>query len=170
MKVENLLIQFVAISLCVLQATAQGISCYRCVVAYSGYDASEQLCSQFDGSEKFQVYCPSSLFCTKKTIYYKSQTSVIKTVQRDCANQKYVYRTYDINDKQWHDKEEVIKEVYEEGCVTGENRGATARPPEYCYCSFHLCNSTVSNKKVNVIIVSLLTLPSLYGKLYFYQS
>lgn len=167
MQIESLFIQFITISLCVLYVKGQGISCYRCVPKYSGYDLSEQLCSEFDGSKKFQVFCPSSQVCRKSTFYYQTQTSVIKVEERDCPNQKHVFRSYNSEDKTWNDSEEILKEVYKEGCYTGENRGAIATPSEYCFCSYHLCNSSLSNNVNNVIIVSLLTLSSLFGNLYF---
>ncbi|XP_015186717.1 PREDICTED: uncharacterized protein LOC107071854 [Polistes dominula] len=164
MRVESLLIQFVTIFLYILKTKAEGIMCYRCVATFSGHDASEKLCSQFNGNKTFQVSCPTSTFCVKKTVYYKSQTSMIKTVQRDCATQKYIYKSYDFEKKEWSDKEEVIKTVYEEGCATGEDRGATGRPPEYCYCDSDLCNFSPSIKTVNVTTVFLLALSLLFVK------
>jgi len=68
--------------------------------------------------------------------------SVVKTVQRDCAPQKYISHTYNDADKKWHKKEEIITTAYDEGCFIGEHRGAPTNPPEYCFCSFHLCNSS----------------------------
>lgn len=58
----------------ILKTKAEGIMCYRCVATFSGYGESEQLCSQFNGNKTFQVSCPTSTFCVKKTIYYKSQS------------------------------------------------------------------------------------------------
>lgn len=164
MRVESSLIQLVTIFLYILKTKAEGIMCYRCVAAFSGYDKSEQLCSQFNGNKTFQVSCPTSTFCVKKTIYYKSQTSMVKTVQRDCATQKYLSKSYDHEKREWYDTEEVIKTVYEEGCATGEDRGATGRPPEYCYCNSNLCNFSPSNNTVNATTVSLLTLFLLFVK------
>ncbi|XP_035740488.1 uncharacterized protein LOC118449711 [Vespa mandarinia] len=164
MRVESSLIQLVIIFLYILKTKAEGIMCYRCVAIFSGYDASEQLCSQFNGNKTFQVSCPTSTFCVKKTIYYKSQTSMVKTVQRDCATQRYLSKSYDYEKREWYDTEEVIKTVYKEGCANGEDRGATGRPPEYCYCNSDFCNFSPSNKIVNPTIVSLSALFLLFVK------
>lgn len=68
--------------------------------------------------------------------------SIVKTVQRDCAPQKYTSQVYNDADKKWYKKEEIITTAYDEGCFIGEHRGAPTGPPEYCFCSFHLCNSS----------------------------
>lgn len=86
--------------------------------------------------------------------------SIVTTVQRDCALQKYISSTYNDVDKQWYKKEEVIKSAYDEGCFIGEHRGAPTGPPEYCFCGFHLCNSSPSQiemfSKVCEMILALL--------------
>lgn len=89
---------------------------------------------------------------------------MVKTVQRDCATQKYLSKSYDYEKREWYDTEEVIKTVYEAGCATGEDRGATGSPPEYCYCDSDLCNFSPSNKTVNVTTVCLSALLLLFVK------
>lgn len=68
--------------------------------------------------------------------------SIVTTVQRDCAPQKYTFQSYNDVDKQWYKKEEIVTSAYDEGCFIGEHRGAPTGPPEYCFCGFHLCNSS----------------------------
>lgn len=138
------------------------------------------LCSHFDESAKFQTFCPSSTLCMKRTVQYKSKSkltisigqllnnvtlfenfllaSVITTVQRDCAPQKYTSHVYNDVDKQWDKKEEIITTAYDEGCFIGENRGAPTGPPEYCFCSFHLCNSSSQIGMFNKIYGTILAL------------
>lgn len=162
MRVESLLIQFVTIFLYILKTKSEGIMCYRCVSTFSGHDASEKLCSQFNGNKTFQVFCPMSTFCVNKTIYYKSQTSMVKIVERGCATQRYLSKIYNNITREWYDKEEVIK-AYEEGCTIGEDRGATGKPPEYCYCNSDLCNFSPSIKSANLTTtIFLLTLSLLF--------
>lgn len=145
---------------------AEGISCFKCLTSLTKPEDTDLLCSHFDGSRKFQTFCPASTLCMKRTIQYKSKSkrtitiikvmiknmtvqlliqtffsaSEVTTVQRDCAPQKYTSHNYNENDKQWYKTEEVIETAYEEGCFIGEHRGAPTSPPEYCFCSFHLCN------------------------------
>ncbi|KAH0955298.1 hypothetical protein HN011_002648 [Eciton burchellii] len=139
-------LQIVILSLGILlyvsRTQAEGISCFKCLMTPTRPEDSDRLCSHFDGSDKFQEFCPTSTLCMKRTIEYRSKTSVVKTVQRDCAPQKYISHTYNDADKKWHKKEEIITTAYDEGCFIGEHRGAPTNPPEYCFCSFHLCNSS----------------------------
>ncbi|XP_011150297.1 uncharacterized protein LOC105189713 [Harpegnathos saltator] len=126
----------------VLRAQAEGLSCFKCLVTIMRPQDTDLLCSRFDGSAKFQVFCPFSTFCMKRTIKYKSKTSVATTVLRDCAPQKYTFQMYNEDEKRWDKKDEIIANAYDEGCFIGEHRGAPTNPPEYCFCSFHLCNSS----------------------------
>lgn len=152
---------FLFLNMIIKPATANGISCFKCFASQPGIDEN-LLCSQFDGSSRFQVYCPSSTLCRKKTIYYKFKTSVIKTVERDCALQKSMIPIYNDVNNEWKDDKEIVKSVYEEGCFIGEDRGAPAGPPEYCFCSFHLCNSSQAIKTMNVYHIFLLTMILLF--------
>lgn len=126
----------------VSRVEAEGISCFKCHMTIMNPNHTDLLCSHFDGSAKFQVFCPTSTLCMKRTVEYKSKTSVVTTVQRDCAPQKYTSQIYNDVDNQWYKKEEIITSAYDEGCFIGEHRGAPTGPPEYCFCSFHLCNSS----------------------------
>lgn len=145
--------------------TADGMSCFKCYASQPGHEHTDLLCSQFDGSARFQVYCPSSTFCMKRTIYHQFQTSVVVATKRDCAPQKSILPIYSKVENKWQNKEEIVKTAYEEGCSIGEDRGAPTGPSEYCFCSFHLCNSSQSIKPMNVyynfvlIVILLLTKP-----------
>lgn len=57
----------------IAEATEEGISCYKCTVAplRGAPEASSQICSQFKQNHHFQVYCPKSTMCMKRTIYHK---------------------------------------------------------------------------------------------------
>ncbi|KAI4487010.1 hypothetical protein M0802_012110 [Mischocyttarus mexicanus] len=164
MRVESLLIQFVTIFSYILKAKAEGIMCYHCVATLSGYDTSEQLCSHFNGNKTFQVSCPKSTFCAKQTIYYKSQTSTVKIVQRDCATQWNLSKVYDYEKNQWYDTENVEKTAFYDGCFNSVDRGATGTPPEFCYCSSNFCNFSSSIKALNATTVFLLALSLLFVK------
>lgn len=58
-----------------MQITAEGIICFKCYASQPGHEKTDLLCSQFDESPRFQVHCPSSTLCRKRTIYskYKSK-------------------------------------------------------------------------------------------------
>lgn len=131
---------YISILSYIFRVQAEGISCFKCLMSLTKPEDTELLCSYFDASAKFQVFCPASTLCMKKTIQYKSKLSVVTTVQRDCAPQKYSFHNYNESDQQWYHKEEVITTAYEEGCFIGEHRGAPTSPPEYCFCGFQLCN------------------------------
>ncbi|XP_050444640.1 uncharacterized protein LOC126848100 [Cataglyphis hispanica] len=137
-------ILYISILSYISRAQAEGISCFKCLMTPTRPEDTNLLCAHFDGSAKFQTFCPTSTLCMKKTVQYKSKTSVVTTVQRDCTPQKYISYVYSDVDKQWHKKEEIITTAYDEGCFIGEHRGAPTGPPEYCFCSFHLCNSSPS--------------------------
>lgn len=71
-KIVNLIFPDVIVPI-----TATGISCYKCLASQSGYDETDLLCSHFNESAEFQVYCPSSTLCRKKTIYSKFQCKFV---------------------------------------------------------------------------------------------
>ncbi|CAD1477244.1 unnamed protein product, partial [Heterotrigona itama] len=97
-----------------MQITAEGIACFKCYASQPGHEKTDLLCSQFDGSSRFQVHCPSSTLCRKRTIYSKYKTSIITTVERDCAPQKRTVPIY--SDNKWQNKEEIVTSAYKEGC------------------------------------------------------
>lgn len=134
--------------LCILHKTIADIYCFKCYALQQTYKETDLHCSQFDASPKFQVHCPSSTLCMKRTMYYKTKTSVAKVVVRDCAPQKRTGQKYDENDNKWYKEEEVVQTAYEEGCFPGEIRGL--EPPEYCFCGYHLCNNSYSIIAMNV--------------------
>lgn len=141
------IVQMLLILLYTLEVSAEGISCFKCYVSHPEHENSNLLCSQFDGSEKFQVYCPSSTLCMKRTIHYTTKTSKTIAVHRDCAPQTLVSKVY--KNGEWYDTEEVIKTAYEEGCFIDEDRGTPVGPPEYCFCAYHYCNSAQSVQFIN---------------------
>lgn len=153
-------VQTLIILLYILEVSAEGISCFKCYISHPDDVEGSLLCSQFDGSAKFQVYCPSSTLCMKKTIYYTTKTTATTAVQRDCAPQTYVSKIYE--DGEWFDTEEVVEAAYEEGCFTDEDRGTPVGPPEYCFCAYHLCNSSQSVRIINInVCLAVLILPLL---------
>ncbi|XP_033331657.1 uncharacterized protein LOC117223485 [Megalopta genalis] len=145
--------------------SADGISCFKCYASHPGTEETDLLCSHFDGSARFQVYCPSSTLCRKKTIYNRLKTSVRTAVERDCAPQKRTVPIYNDIDKTWQNKEEIVKTAYEEDCFLGEDRGAPGGPSEYCFCSYHLCNSSQSIKATNMYHIFALVMIILFAKL-----
>ncbi|XP_053984434.1 uncharacterized protein LOC128879379 [Hylaeus volcanicus] len=149
----------------IISVNADGISCFKCYATQPGHEETNLLCSQFDGSARFQVLCPSSTLCRKKTIHYKFKSSVITAVERDCAPQKSAVPIYSYIENKWQNKEEIVTTAYEEGCFIGEDRGAPAGPPEYCFCSFHLCNSSKSIQIMNMYHIFILIATSLFAKL-----
>ncbi|GLH03965.1 Uncharacterized protein GBIM_09775 [Gryllus bimaculatus] len=58
----------VAVILCA-GAASGALSCYKCTVLPPPHSSNEtaRLCSHFDGSARFQVDCPYSTFCLKRT-------------------------------------------------------------------------------------------------------
>lgn len=85
-------------------------------------------------------------------LYYFSMTNLMNmnvleilaivttSVERGCAPQLDVFQAYDFSDKIWRAKEEIVQSAYQPGCFVGEDRGSPGGPPEYCYCSYNLCN------------------------------
>lgn len=150
---KTLFIAIVYLFAIIMQITAEGIACFKCYASQPGHEKTDLLCSQFDGSPRFQVHCPSSTLCRKRTIYSKYKTSIITTVERDCAPQKRTVPIY--SDNKWQNKEEIVTSAYKEGCFIGEDRGAPAGPPEYCFCGHHLCNSSQSIEIINIYHIFL---------------
>ncbi|CAK9807019.1 hypothetical protein ANTQUA_LOCUS5107 [Anthophora quadrimaculata] len=144
----------------IIPITAEGVTCFKCFASQPGHEETDLLCSQFDGSSRFQVHCPSSTLCRKRTIYSKFKTSVITVVERDCAPQKRIVPIY--NNNKWQNTEEIVTTAYEEGCFIGEDKGAPAGPPEYCFCSYHLCNSSHSIEITNAYHIFLIMIVLLF--------
>ncbi|XP_003488272.1 uncharacterized protein LOC117237431 isoform X1 [Bombus vosnesenskii] len=158
-----LLIAIVFLFTLIMQITAGGIACFKCYASQSGHEKTDLLCSHFDGSPRFQVYCPSSTLCGKRTIYSKFKTPMITTVERDCAPQKRTVLTY--SDNKWQNREEIVTSAYKEGCFIGEDRGAPAGPSEYCFCGHHLCNSSEPTKTINMFYIFILITVLLFATL-----
>lgn len=145
----------------ILSVSGEGILCYKCYASQPGHLETDLLCSQFDGSTRFHVLCPSSTLCRKRTIYSNFNSIVVKTVERDCAFQKRTVRIYH-EDTGWQNKEEIVSSDYKQGCFIGEDRGGPGRPSEYCYCGHPLCNTSYSIKVItNEHYIFVLTVSSL---------
>ncbi|XP_034934382.1 uncharacterized protein [Chelonus insularis] len=165
MKFHKRLLLWIPVMIaCMSEVSGEGIMCYKCTVAPVKNEVNvTQICSQFEENYQFQVYCPKSTMCMKRTIYHKlGNGSVVKTsVERGCALQLNVFKTYDENEKVWRDTEKIIRTAYTEGCFPGEDRGSPGGPPEYCFCQFNLCNGSQSLKELfimSIIIPSILTI------------
>ncbi|XP_026671883.1 uncharacterized protein LOC108627630 isoform X2 [Ceratina calcarata] len=143
-----------------LPVTAEGILCYKCYASQPGHMETDLLCSQFDGSTRFHVLCPSSTLCRKRTIYSNFNSIVVKTEERDCTFQKRSEPIYH-EDYGWQNKEEIVSSDYKQGCFIGEDRGGPGGPSEYCFCGHPLCNASHSMKITNVHNIFILTVSSL---------
>lgn len=61
----------------IMPITTEGITCFKCFASQPGHEKTDLLCSQFDGSSRFQVHCPSSTLCRKRTIYSKFKSKFL---------------------------------------------------------------------------------------------
>ncbi|KAK0095868.1 hypothetical protein PV326_007171 [Microctonus aethiopoides] len=135
---------------CTLGSCSAGISCFKCTIAPLRRARNEtiRICSKFEENSHYQIYCPNSTMCMKRTIHHKLEAcglyinhnvlgipAIVQTsVERGCAPQLDVGKGFDSNAKSWYDKAKIVEEVYEEGCFVGEDRGSPGGPPEYCFC------------------------------------
>ncbi|KAG8035384.1 hypothetical protein G9C98_006830 [Cotesia typhae] len=160
------IILIIALSSSPSEGSEEGISCYKCTVAplRGSPEASSQICSQFKENRHFQVYCPKSTMCMKRTIYHRLVNgSIINTsVERDCASQLDIFQAYDYNDRQWKQQEEIVQTAYPEDCFMGEDRGSPGGPPEYCFCRYNLCNNSKSYRGTFTLVVIFLFLMILH--------
>ncbi|KAK7794426.1 hypothetical protein R5R35_003801 [Gryllus longicercus] len=135
----------VAVILCA-GAASGALSCYKCTVLPPPHSSNEtaRLCSHFDGSARFQVDCPYSTFCLKRTFELPlGKGKTVAGVERDCAPQRYRFQRYDEARGRWHTEDAVAEAAYAPGCAP--ERGEAARSVKsasatYCYCQSHLCN------------------------------
>lgn len=137
-----------AVATLVLHAGAArgALTCYKCTVLPPPHSSNEtvRLCSHFDGSSRFQVACPYSTFCLKRTFELPlGKGKTVAGVERDCAPQRYRFQRYDEGAGRWRTEEAVAETAYEAGCAP--ERGEAARSVKsasatYCYCQSHLCN------------------------------
>lgn len=68
------------------------IQCYRCTVGPTNTreNRTQQLCLKFSESNEFITDCPYSTMCMKKIYKYELlDGSVVETVTRNCADQRY---------------------------------------------------------------------------------
>uniref|UniRef100_A0A8D8ZZ18 Protein sleepless n=1 Tax=Cacopsylla melanoneura TaxID=428564 RepID=A0A8D8ZZ18_9HEMI len=136
------------------------VTCYACTMSgsdpYAPPDTPKRPCAQFDGSARFQVDCPYSTFCMKKTFQMQLGGGRKATgIVRDCAPQKHSYQAYE--NQKWGEKHEVIESIYTAGCNDDTNFLKTSEA-QYCYCSSNLCNSAPSSGAALKLVFSLLGL------------
>ncbi|XP_075219056.1 uncharacterized protein LOC142323383 [Lycorma delicatula] len=125
----------------------EGLTCYQCIVhpQYNNHNETARLCSKFDASETFEVQCPYSTFCLKKTFELEIQNG--KKIQlgiRDCAPQREKYQI--LRNGKWQMETTVDSNIYESGCHQEEDFGVKSSTAEYCYCSTNLCNGGESSR------------------------
>jgi len=126
------------------------LQCHSCYVKPpprapgSPSPAHLNLCSQFDGSERFVVNCSQSTFCQTRTYrfqhYQGPQLSQVVITERGCAQQAYQHQAL-IRGK-WRMVTTILEEVYSSGCLTDrEWAGPLSTDTEYCYCDQDRCNN-----------------------------
>ncbi|XP_065201411.1 uncharacterized protein LOC135832219 [Planococcus citri] len=116
------------------------LTCYECTTQPNPEPSKSKSCSQFDESEKYEVTCPYSTFCLKRTYQYTLQGGkTVEVVERGCAPQKHSFHVYENN--RWVPQNTIEKSIYEEGCIPFDPSGTKQQKSEYCYCSSNLCNT-----------------------------
>lgn len=56
-----------------LGSCSAGISCFKCTIAPLRRTRNEtiRICSKFEENSHYQIYCPNSTMCMKRTIHHK---------------------------------------------------------------------------------------------------
>ncbi|KAI5696466.1 hypothetical protein M8J76_007566 [Diaphorina citri] len=137
--------------------SAAQLTCYACTMhpdPYLSPNITQRLCSQFDGSATFQVDCPFSTFCMKKTFEISLQGGrKVYGTMRDCAPQKNSFYQVQKNGK-WGFTHEVVDSIYTAGCSdSSTGLDLKTSSSQYCYCASNLCNGAATDP----LSVSLLT-------------
>ncbi|XP_018913377.1 uncharacterized protein [Bemisia tabaci] len=135
-------------SLSISSLTESYLVCYECTVhpPSSHSNQTARLCSKFDASAHFQVECPYSTFCMRRSFKLDLKDGkTVNAVERGCASQKYQYQSF--YDGKWHAEEAVEDKVYRPGCYPAEQLGLKTPTTEYCYCPTNLCNSAKSTQE-----------------------
>lgn len=124
-----------------LASSTMSLRCYYCTIQPPSYSSNRttRYCSNFDGSSIYEVECPYSTFCMKKTFDLQLQKGkTARGVIRDCAPQRYNYQTYD--GTKWQTQDAIADKAYVAGCHPSDSHGVKSPTTEYCYCSGNLCN------------------------------
>lgn len=119
-----------------IDTTHAAMKCYECTVYPKRQinQTTDRLCSKFEETEFFEVECPFSTMCKKRTYRFQLNNGDIQeTTERGCAMQKNDYMNYVQN--KWV-KESSVEEPYTEGCLKDSKDES-----EYCHCRGNLCNS-----------------------------
>ncbi|RZF38113.1 hypothetical protein LSTR_LSTR006512 [Laodelphax striatellus] len=127
----------------------RGLKCYQCTTVYSPTMPNEtevHLCSKFDQSEKYEVDCPYSTFCMKKTFQLELQYGkVVQGESRNCAAQKRQQQVF--KDGKWQMHSSIDEHIYSVGCEQEETHGVKSSTAQYCYCDTNLCNGGESTRE-----------------------
>lgn len=118
----------------------KSIRCFECyVVEHSDYkpNITQNLCKDFDYSEKFVKECGNSTFCRKTFLSTKLANPLIG-IQRGCANQLELGQQYE--NGIWNKNFGVVENAYQEGCIVIDSYGLRSVKIEHCYCSSDFCN------------------------------
>ncbi|XP_012266864.1 uncharacterized protein LOC105692322 [Athalia rosae] len=134
--------------------TCSNLWCFKCTATRE--DPNGLACSEFDWSQNYQVECPKSTMCRKKTSTIPlANGQEIKSIERDCAPQLQDVHKYDFARREWNLSQEVVETAYSSGCTVGENKGRPGPPTEYCYCYGHFCNQSNSIGKIGSSLILL---------------
>ncbi|PSN52921.1 hypothetical protein C0J52_03015 [Blattella germanica] len=131
-------------------SSVMSLRCYHCTIRPPSPQSNEttRLCSHFDGSSLYEVNCPYSTFCLKKSFELSLlKGKVVKGIERMCAPQLYNYQTYD--GTQWRMKNSIEDTAYVEGCFPTETQGVKSPSTEHCYCKGNLCNSAKPTREAS---------------------
>lgn len=77
-----------------IDKTSGAIKCYECTVIPQrrSNETAEKLCSKFEETDYFEVNCPYSTMCKKRTYRLKLLNGEEQeTTERSCANQRHEY-------------------------------------------------------------------------------
>lgn len=116
------------------------LRCYRCALKPSGkVPNTTRSCVHFEPAWPFEVDCPLSTLCMKRTVQLDiSNGNSVSVTVRDCAPQTKNYQSY--QDGKWKQVKEVDDSVYDEGCMVSQVESKTS-VTEFCFCKGNLCNS-----------------------------
>lgn len=132
----------------------ESIRCYECyLVEHSDYkpgNVTQNLCKDFDSSEKFVKECGNSSFC-RKTILSAILSHPLVGIQRGCATQLELYQQYE--NGIWNKSFTVVENAYNEGCAVSESYGLRTVKIEECFCTTDFCNSGRNNISSFIVVL-----------------